>query len=85
MFKAPIIILNPEKTLQVTRSRKLTDSDQSYLTRNYDMDSGDPNRVDKRADRFSSEQKKTHERWKRWFNTKDFNPIGPVKELRDYK
>lgn len=68
MFKAPMIVLDPQKTLEISRSRKLTPADQTYLMLNYSMDDGNPKYVDKFSDRFSKEQKKTHEKWKRWFN-----------------
>lgn len=66
-FKAPLIILDPQKTVEVGSRTKLTSSDIRYIGREYDMDFGDVNERDNKYG-VSEGMRSVHEKWKKWYN-----------------
>lgn len=71
MYKAPMIILNPEKTLRI-ETRRLSKSEKKYISDNYMFDNGDVNFVDDQYKKEDSPYKNRHptihKRYKEWFN-----------------
>lgn len=69
--KAPMIILKPNSDLLDITVDKLTKEDLRYLSR-YDLDYGDIDYEDllinKNPSRVSSDTRKTHEKWKKWYH-----------------
>lgn len=74
-FNAPFMILNPKKTLAVSKSTKLTESDKRYLGGYADAGMGinatDALLRDKPDSWLNRdpEKKKAHEKWKKWYNS----------------
>lgn len=70
--EAPMIILNPKKSLEISKSTKLSQSDLRYFA-NFDMDVGDINWLDKLIQDESQYQRRhglgEHEKWKKWYNS----------------
>lgn len=78
MYRAPMIILDPKKTLTVTKSEKLSHEDINYIASNYDMSYGDIGEVEElrggRIYNFSRDvseesNRAIHEKWKKWYNS----------------
>lgn len=71
-YKAPMLILDPKKTVAVSKTTKLTGKELKYF-HNYDMGFGEVDRIDEYLEKgyrkFDSEEMKIHKKWRKWYDS----------------